>query len=259
MSNLMQEIRAYPVPQGSIGIWWFGQNGFMFKSPEGTLVSVDLYLSDSVAAMDPALDLHRRAPLLITPEEVDVDLFTTTHSHQDHADPETIRHLQRKDTMRFIGPAQSCDIYRQEGVEESRITQAWPLCHIEHHDLNLQGTFALPTDDTDLNHMGYLIQFGKGPKVYMTGDTDYHDLLAAAAKHKPDLMITCINGGYNNLSHYEAADLASRIKPRVAIPCHYDMFADNSANPSLFRASLHIKAPDVQYHQMDYGKPLLFS
>jgi L-ascorbate 6-phosphate lactonase len=72
-------------------------------------------------------------------------------------------------------------------------------------------------------------------------------------------MITCINGGYNNLSHFEAARLASQVKPRVAIPCHYDMFPDNAADPRQFRASLKLRAPEVGYQQLTHGTPWVFT
>jgi L-ascorbate 6-phosphate lactonase len=91
----------------------------------------------------------------------------------------------------------------------------------------------------------------------MTGDTDYSTLLEYVGKLEPDLMITCINGGFNNLSHWEAAEVARAIKPAIAIPCHYDMFPDNSVDPAQFRASLRIKAPDVQYQQLDHVKPFV--
>jgi L-ascorbate 6-phosphate lactonase len=107
--------------------------------------------------------------------------------------------------------------------------------------------------------MGFVFEFGKGPKVYVTGDTDYSELLASAAKHRPDLMITCINGGFNNLSHYEAAQLAAQIQPKAAIPCHYDMFADNSVDPGQFRASLTLRAPEVRYVRLEHGKPFVFA
>jgi L-ascorbate 6-phosphate lactonase len=72
-------------------------------------------------------------------------------------------------------------------------------------------------------------------------------------------MITCINGGFNNLSHDEAAQLAAEIRPRAAIPCHYDMFPDNSVDPRQFRAALKHRAPDVGYLQPRHGEALLFS
>jgi L-ascorbate 6-phosphate lactonase len=107
--------------------------------------------------------------------------------------------------------------------------------------------------------MGYLFRFGRGPTIYVTGDTDYTELLLEAGKHQPDLMITCINGGFNNLSHFEAADIAGKIRPKAAIPCHYDMFPDNAVDPKQFRASLALRAPGVRYTELQHGKPLVFS
>jgi len=78
-------------------------------------------------------------------------------------------------------------------------------------------------------------------------------------KHEPDVVFTVINGGYNNLSHWEAADLVGHIKPKVAIPSHYDMFPDNSADPGQFRASMTLKAPDVAYHELQHAVPWVFS
>lgn len=259
--SLMREIRDFAVPAKSVGIWWLGQNGFIFKTPEGTLLSTDLYLTNSCATIytDLGLNLNRRVPVLIPPEEVDIDFFTCTHSHGDHADPETIRGLRNRDTMQFIGPQATCEVFRAGRIETGRIVSAWPGCDIELRDIRVHGTFALPTDDTDLNHMGYVFEFGKGPRLYMTGDTDYTELLAAAGKHKPDLMITCINGGFNNLSHWEAAVLAHDVRPKAAIPCHYDMFPDNSADPELFRAALHLRAPDVRYQRLEHGKVFVFT
>jgi L-ascorbate 6-phosphate lactonase len=253
----MDEIRAFKAPRGSVAVWWLGQNGFIFKTPEGTLAGVDLYLTNSCDGIAPGVDLSRKVPVLIEPEDVRLDVYACTHNHQDHTDPETIRRLRSKDTMQFVGPHPSCDVFRREGVESGRIVPAWPDCDIEHKDIRIRGTFAMPTDDTDLNHMGFVLEFGGGPKVYITGDTDYHELLLSAAKHRPDVMITCINGGFNNLSHWEAADLAGKVKPRAAVPCHYDMFPDNSVDPKQFEAALKLKAPDVRYMHLEHGRPVL--
>jgi L-ascorbate 6-phosphate lactonase len=107
--------------------------------------------------------------------------------------------------------------------------------------------------------MGFVFEFGAGPRIYVTGDTDYSELLVSAARHKPDLVITCINGGFNNLSHWEAADIVGKIRPRAAIPCHYDMFRDNMVDPGQFAASLKLRARGVGYIEMGYGTPLVFS
>ena len=71
-------------------------------------------------------------------------------------------------------------------------------------------------------------------------------------------MIACINGGFNNMSHWEAADLAALIKPKVAIPCHYDMFPGQCFRPPAIPRGLRYCAPHVRYEQLDYVKPFVF-
>jgi L-ascorbate 6-phosphate lactonase len=254
---LMKSIKEYRVDKNAMAVWWLGQNGYIFKSPESSLVSVDLYLSHSCEREYPKLNLRRKVPVLIAPEEVEVDLYACTHNHLDHLDPDTIHALRNKDTVAFVGAGQCEPLYRSAGVESSRIQTVWPSAVYQFKDARLTATFALPTDTTELNHLGFVLQFGDGPKLYITGDTDHHPLLYAAAEHHPDAMITCINGGFNNLSHWEAADLASNIKPRIAIPCHYDMFEDNQSDPHQFEVALKQLCPDTAYLKMNHGEPFL--
>lgn len=257
--SLMREIREFQVPKKSVALWWFGQSGYIFKTAEGTLTSVDLYLTDSCNGLVSGMDFSRQVPVLIAPEELDVDIFTCTHNHQDHTDPFTVRGLRNKDTTHFVGPHPTCEVYKAENVESGRIVPTWPQHELEFGDVKITGTFALPTDDSDLNHMGYVFQFGSGPKIYITGDTDFSELLFSVEKQKPDIVISVINGGFNNLSHWEAADVCGKIKPKIAIPCHYDMFADNSIDPKQFRATLNLRAPHVAYQELTHGKPFVFA
>ncbi len=256
---LMRAVREFVVPEGYAALWFLGQSSFLFKGPGGCLAGVDLYLTDSCSSLERALDLRRRVPVLVEPEDLDVDVFICTHNHQDHTDPETIGRLKRRDSMIFVGPPPSCELFRGLGVNEERIRMAWPDCDLRIGELRLRGTFALPTDASDLNHMGFVLSFGDGPRIYITGDTADHELVASAARFEPDVMITVINAGFNNLSSWQAAVLASRVKPRIAIPSHYDMFADNSVDPGQFHAALAAVAPKVHYLRPAYGEPFLYS
>jgi L-ascorbate 6-phosphate lactonase len=75
---------------------------------------------------------------------------------------------------------------------------------------------------------------------------------------RPEVMSVCINGGYHNLSHWEAARIAAAIKPRIAIPAHYDMMPHNLQPPHMFRKSLWEHDKEIIYHRMDYYSPFLF-
>lgn len=256
--SLMRAMRDFPLPEGHIAMWFLGQSSFVFKSPRGTLAGVDLYLTDSCAGLAPPLDLRRQVPVLVPPEEMEVDVFICTHNHQDHTDPETLRNLPNKDRTEFVGPPPSCQAFRVAGVPEDRIRMAWPDCDLRMEDLRLRGAFALPTDWTDLNHLGYVLSFGDGPRIYITGDTAEHELLASARRLEPDVMITVINPGFGNLSPWQAARLAAKIRPVVAIPCHYDLFADNAADPRQFRTALAVLAPEVRYHELRHGQAWVY-
>jgi len=68
----------------------------------------------------------------------------------------------------------------------------------------------------------------------------------------------CFTGNFALSMMLEPAMLAAQIRPRAAIPCHYDMFPDNGADPKQFRAALKLRAPDVRYLEAEHGKPILF-
>src|SRR3984957_18035491 len=89
----MQTIRQFEVLPDAVAIWFLGQNGFLLKSSTGQLIGIDLYLTNSCASTFAHLPfrLDRQLPIFIEPEDLDVNVFITTHSHDDHADPETLR------------------------------------------------------------------------------------------------------------------------------------------------------------------------
>ena len=137
--------------------------------------------------------------IIVLPEELDVDHFLCTHSHYDHADPETIGRVRKQAVQTFVGPGLACESFCNCGVEKAKIQQAYPGGKLQVSDVVVHGTFAMPTDDSDLNHMGFVLAVENGPRIYISGDTDYSDLLAHVRKLEPDIMITCVNGGFNNL------------------------------------------------------------
>ncbi len=257
----MQSIRDLPVPKDALAIWFLGQNGFLLKDAEGPLVGIDLYLSDSCATSFAHLPfrLDRQLPVFIEPEDLDVDIFVTTHSHQDHADPETIRRIPQTGKTQFIGPFDSMRIYRECGLPAS-------FCHLIHPgesvDLGptttLQATFALPTDATDLNHTGVLLEFASGIRFFNTGDTAHAERLPALLPTEVDICAICINGGFHNLTATHAASIVKAIRPRVVTPCHYDLMINNVGSPEMFRVALDLAGCDAAFHLMKYYEPWLY-
>ena len=257
----MRSIRRFAVPPDAIAIWYMGQNGFILSDGTGSLIGVDLYLSNSCAASFAHLPfrLDRQLPVFIEPEDLDVDVFLTTHSHQDHADPETIRRLNTTKRILFFGPFDSQRVYRECGVPESSCRLVHPGESIElSGGATMQATFALPTDATDLNHTGTLLRFANGIRFFNTGDTAYTERLSELLPKDVDICAICINGGFHNLAPLQAAEIIKAIRPRVAVPCHYDMMVNNTGSPDSLRVAMDLIDSGSTFFAMKYYEPWLY-
>ncbi len=262
--NLRQEIADFVVPRGSITLWWLGQAGLMVKSPAGTLVVFDPYLSNSCKALGEQLgfNMDRMVPPPLAPEElVGVDLYALTHSHPDHLDGATLAAYRAGGGMGpYLAPPEAANKLRELGVPPDQIQTTWPNSTHTVGDLRLRATIAIPLGADDLNHVGYLAGVDEGPTVYLTGDTGYHDILAdAAAPSRPDILFTVINPAFRNMGPAEAARLVKQLGVKVAIPCHYDMFPDNTLPPQLLHTNLKTEGIGHTYRQLEHGVPFTYT
>jgi len=259
--DYMDSIKKFEVPVNGLAIWFLGQNGFVLKSENGSLIAIDPYLTNSCASMyndKYEFRLDRQLPVFIEPEDFDVDLFLVTHSHDDHADPETLNRYGPKNTTRFISPWEGYQKLLDCGIPEKRCLLIHPNQTLEIENVKIRGTFALPTDHTDLNHLGFWIKFPNGITFYNSGDTAYWHLFTFVNKFDVDICTICINGGFHNLSHMEAARIVKDINPEVVIPCHYDMMINNVGNPEMFRSTLNQLGVKSRFQQLAYYEPWLY-
>jgi L-ascorbate 6-phosphate lactonase len=253
-----EQLRGHCVPPGSVTLWWLGQAGFLVKSPAGRLVAIDPYLSNACKAIgdDAGFDMDRLVPPPLAPADLAAcDLYVMTHSHGDHLDPVTLAGYRAAGgTGPYVVPAETAEKLQALGVPRDEIVVVWPNKTHVVGDLRLRATFAIPLGSDDLTHVGYTVSVENGPTIYFTGDTGFHEILAdAAAPDKPDILATVINGAFRNLSPAEAARLARLLDVKVAIPCHYDLFPDNSLPPQLFRTNLKLEGIGNRYCQLEHG------
>jgi len=255
----LSALKTHKTPAKSITLWWLGQAGFIFKSPGGKIIVLDPYLSDSCKKIgeENRLDMNRQFPPAIPAAELaGVDAYILTHTHQDHLDPDTLAAYRGAGGRGpYFAPAETCEKLKSLGVPESEITMLWPNKEITVGDITLRATYAEPFAGDDLTHIGYLTRIKDGPKVYFTGDTGYTDLLGIAMEpHKPDVLVAVINGAFRNMGPADAARLAKQIDAKMVIPCHHDLFLDNSLPPQLLRTNLLLHGMADRYQLLEHGK-----
>lgn len=231
--NLMKSIMACTIPEGQMGIWWVGQSGFFIKLANQQIILMDAYLSNSIAEKN--AELVRKIPPPIDPSEVKCDYYICTHNHLDHTDSATIKNLKNKESIKFIGPRNTVEKYIELEVPSENIVLLEAGSELEMDGFTLTGTFCIPNDDRVLDSIGVVLSDKEGITLYHTGDTAYHQFLDYVKKFSIDIMITCINGKYGNMGMKDAMKLTAAISPNWVIPCHFDMFEINSADPYKFR------------------------
>lgn len=238
----MKEITTYPISHEQAALWFLGQSGFLIKSC-GLLVVIDPYLSDSVAKVSPKLT--RSYPPPIDAAELKADLFIVTHDHLDHLDPETIGPYSHKKSTLFISPRLACKKLQSLGICRQNIVEIDSGQKEIVRGVEIEGIYAVPNEPAVIDTAGYRIEFENGRSVYHSGDTGFSPLLLECAP-SAEVAIVCINGLWGNLNIEQAAEVVKKIKPKVAIPHHYDLMKLNSVDPEIFRYQMNYVNPQIQ-------------
>jgi L-ascorbate metabolism protein UlaG (beta-lactamase superfamily) len=262
--HLIEQISAAQPPRGAVALWWLGQASFVLKG-DGVVVYVDPYLR--VAD-------RRLSPPPFPPEAVtNADLVLLTHDHGDHVDPETLPGLAKASpAARFVAPRPIDG--RVAGLVGSP-TRVSPAVADEPLALDTQGhkVEILPVpakhEEFDLTeegypHLGYSVRLG-GVTVHHSGDTiPYDGQVERVRAHGVDVALLPINGRdyyrtragtIGNFDYREAAEFATQIGAKVAIPMHYGMFRGNTVPPGHFVTHAAEFHPDLSIHVMGrFGK-----
>jgi L-ascorbate 6-phosphate lactonase len=230
--KLDEKIMQTNVAKGEIALFYLAQAGFCLKTAKGTLAGIDLYLSDCCETM---FGFKRLIPAPIQPNELDLDILASTHSHADHLDPEALSVFANNPKTFFVGAPDCRDGFRQAGIADVRCTILTEGNRTTIRDIEIRAVYA---DHGELapDAVG-LIFCVDGITIYNTGDTTLRPekILVSLGTEAIDVMIAPINGAFGNLTVSEACDLAAIVKPRIFIASHFGMFAEHgSTGPKEF-------------------------
>ena len=216
---------------------WIGQSGYIVTT-EKTEIVIDPYLSDAVNRV---ANRPRLFPAPIRPEDIRADAVICTHDHLDHLDIDAIPKMHKD--QQFITTLEGKEKLHGMGFENVRTMTVGDT--VEIGDVSVTAVYANHTVEA----FGVILR-ADGETLYFSGDTLYNEKLFAIAEFVPDITCICINGRLGNMNVEEAVTVAKKIGAKVNIPNHYDMFASNSEDPTLFTSALengYILQPNREY------------
>lgn len=215
-------------------LWWLGQSGFLVQAGEERLL-VDPYLSDSVSERFEGTDTpyERLTSRVIAPERLSfVDVVACTNGNPDHLDAGTLPDVL-SGGARLVCPAGS------EILTANRVGRAPDVVLAAGESAELGGFHieAIPAHHaTAPEAVGYVIRHGRFG-LYHAGDSRRVQGMAEAVQpYGVDVAIVPVNGKLGNMDGADAARLAYESGARIAVPCHYEMFRNDTASPARFVA-----------------------
>ncbi|MEI8132945.1 MAG: MBL fold metallo-hydrolase [Leptolinea sp.] len=257
MANLVERIRIMQPEEKQVGLFWLGQAGFVLKSPAGTVLFIDAYLSHSVERIFGS-QWKRIMPPPLAAEDVDCDWFISTHAHDDHMDVDSIPIICRNSRVHFAGPQECVKFYYLAGSEGYRIHELVPGKQMQFGDFTCMVVFA---DHGVLapDAVGLVIEYA-GLRIYHTGDTAFRpEKMGVAIGLQPQVMLPCINGAYGNMDSETAADLVHLTGARMVIPTHFWMFVEHGGDPWQFQKNCQVTAPKAEVRWLTQGEGILIS
>jgi len=266
-----RQLAATAPAVGTVALAWLGQAGFLVRTASHTLL-IDPYLSDFLARKYRGREFpHERLvpPPLGVADLAPLDLVLCTHRHSDHMDPDTLAEIAaRHPACRLVIPAADVDHAQSLGLPADR------LLPIDAGETLAPAAglsvAAVPAAHESLEHdaaghcrfLGYVLQVA-GLTIYHSGDTVvYPDLPATLGRLGIDCAILPVNGRDEfrttrgvpgNMSAAEAIALCRTTGIPLLVPCHFGMFAFNTASDAdlaLLRecTTPRTHVPDVAHH-----------
>jgi L-ascorbate 6-phosphate lactonase len=221
--TLARQIADCRVSPGTLGVWWLGGSGFVFKTAAGRQVWIDPYLSDFVREV---FGVGRAFPPPLAPDEAAPDVVISTHWHEDHLDPGFIPALaRRRPAVRFIMPRSAMARAVTWGLTTKQISPLGAGETLDLPDGKVTGVVArheagVPGWEVP-DAIGACLELD-GLRIYHTGDTDYDPRIHRALTGQAFALATlCINGSVGNMNAAEAALLAWHLDARAVVPHHH--------------------------------------
>ncbi|HLV36994.1 MAG TPA: MBL fold metallo-hydrolase [Spirillospora sp.] len=253
--SIKSELQGTIIASGTIGVWPLGQSGYALKNAHGEIIYIDPYLTETISPLSYIMHTRLIPPVVEADAGVDVAAVLLTHDHLDHLDPNSVVMLAEQPGTRFYGSSEvRSKLVDTLDLPEARVQQVEQGAEVKIGHYRVHVVKAVHGGGA----VGYVVE-SDGVTLYFTGDTVlFYSMRDIGTRFAIDVGFFCINGQAGNMDILGALHAVRLTDPRIAVPCHYDMYADNTDSPERFAYLFQQRFPDKQCLILEAGKLQIF-
>jgi len=158
------------------------------------------------------------------------DLVLVSHDHYDHCSPEDVAKISKPETVIVTEPGSAKKL-------KGNVKTMNPGQSLEVSGVKIK---AVPSYNVDKqfhpkanNWLGFIVELD-GVKIYHAGDTDFIPEMKGL---EVDIALIPVSGTYV-MNADQAVQAARAIKPKIAVPMHYDKIVGSEADATKFAEAL---------------------
>jgi L-ascorbate metabolism protein UlaG (beta-lactamase superfamily) len=218
-------------------IRWLGHSFVEFTTGDGKMVLFDPWTQD---------DGNPGCPVTLAEIER-ADLVLLSHDHFDHV--ASAASICKKTGAFLGGPVQTVKRLAAEGLDEKRVVNFgfgyMVGGGVEFDWVKVVAVPAMHSSDTACA-LGTIVRAADGTTVYHAGDTSlFGDMELWARLYPLDLAMVPI-GGVFTMDALQASEAVRLLKPKMALPIHYQSFPIIAQSAEEFAGLCKEKAPSVK-------------
>jgi L-ascorbate metabolism protein UlaG (beta-lactamase superfamily) len=244
----LKEIESHRVDDG-IALWHLGSPSFLYQTPK-TNIYIDPYFGPTPPEAEELYpNIYRATAVPLYPPEITkADAVISTHDHTDHCHEPTLLPMQEGTPAVFVAPETSTARMLKAGLSRDRIQTVKPGDTVKINDVEIQ---VFDSHDPDAPGAVTYLLVCQGVTLFVSGDTrDGETLAQIGDNYQIDLALLTFGGFYN--THEQMLAVANRLKPKVLLPFHWEVWRGATGNPMLLGRTLERNPPtfDVRLLQM---------
>ena len=243
---LLAAAPALAADRPQVELTWWGHAAWIVKTPKGTTIAIDPWLSNP------------NAPKGATrPEKLDAILIS--HAHSDHVGDTAA--LAKQTGAKVIASHELASLLGAKNAVGANIGGSVRVGDVTIHlveAVHSSGFGEAPDLKYGGSPMGYVLEIDDGPTLYHAGDTGFFSSMALIKeRYAPQIALLPI-GGHYTMDPQGAALAVKLLGAKTVLPMHYGTFPLLAGTPAELKAALGSKAPFAKVVEATPGKPLRF-